>query len=347
MIPAYTLQHFLIDVVKVVVVLSVLMAAVAYTTLAERRFAAFFQGRVGPNRAGPLGLLQPMADGIKFLFKEDFVPRFTDHFLYRIAPMISFIPALMLVGVIPFGPDLRDGDLVIRFQVADPDFGVLYFFALTSFGVYGVMAAGWGSNNKYSLFGGMRAASMMISYEVGLGMAVVGLFLAAGTVHLSSIVAQQPGIGDWFIWRQPLGFLLFAVAALAETHRIPFDLAEAEQELVGGYMTEYGGMQLGLFQMGEYAHMIATSALLVTLYLGGWQFPFLDRLAPYPYLYAPAGALVLMLKTAMVVFVFIWVRWTIPRFRFDQLMRLGWKVLLPLALLNVILTALFVLYWKA
>jgi NADH-quinone oxidoreductase subunit H len=336
-------QHLLIDAMKVLLFLSILMAGVAYTTYAERRIAAFFQGRRGPNRAGPLGLLQPLADGLKFLFKEDFVPRFTDRFLYRAAPVISFIPALMLIGVIPFGPDLMSGDLVIPLQIADPNFGVLYFFALASFGVYGVIIAGWSSNNKYSVFGGMRAASMMISYEVSLGLAAVGLFLAAGTVHLSSIVEQQAGIGSWFIWRQPLGFLLFTVASLAEMHRVPFDLAEAEQELVGGYQTEYGGMQLGLFQMGEYAHMIAASALLVVLYLGGWHFPGLDRFAQYPHLHALAGALVMMVKTALVVFLFIWVRWTIPRFRYDQLMRLGWKILLPLALLNVVLTAVLIL----
>jgi NADH-quinone oxidoreductase subunit H len=341
--PDYSIQMLLIDGIKALVVLVVLMAAVAYTTFAERRFAAFFQGRFGPNRAGPLGLLQPLADGIKFLFKEHFVPRFTDRFLYRVAPVISFIPALILVGVIPFGPDLVLGGTTIRLQVADPNFGVLYFFAVASFGVYGVIIAGWSSNNKYSIMGGMRAASMMISYEVSLGLAAVGLFLAAGSVHLSTIVGQQESLGNWFIWRQPLGFLLFTVASFAETHRVPFDLPEAEQELVGGYQTEYGGMQLGLFQMGEYAHMIAASALMVVLYLGGWHFPLLERLSGSPYLYAAAGAFVMVAKTAAVVFFFIWVRWTIPRFRFDQLMRLGWKALLPLALINVLVTAVLIL----
>ena len=333
----------LIDAVKVLVFLSILMAGIAYTTFFERRFAGFFQGRQGPNRAGPWGLLQPLADGIKFMFKQDFVPDFADRFLYRLAPIAVFVPALILIGVIPFGPDLPLGERLIPMQIADPNFGVLYFFAAASFGVYGVMMAGWGSNNKYSIFGGMRAAAMMISYEVALGLSAVALFVVAGTVHMSSIVGQQAAFLDWLIWRQPLGFILFAVAGAAETHRIPFDLPEAEQELVGGFMTEYGSMQLGLFQMSEYAHTIAISALLAALYLGGWHAPGLAALEGSPLLYWLAGTAVMAAKTAFIVFVFIWVRWTIPRFRFDQLMRLGWKALLPLALINLLVTALVLL----
>jgi len=337
------LTTILIDSVKIAVVLAFLMGAVAYTTYGERRFAGFFQGRLGPNRAGPGGLLQPLADGIKFMFKEDFVPRYTDRFLYRLAPVAAFVPTLILVGVIPFGPDLVLGELVVPIQIADPNFGALYFFAIASFGVYGVIIAGWASNNKYSVMGSMRAASMMISYEVGLGLAAIGVFMAAGSVHMSTIVSQQGAFGGWYIWKQPLGFLIFLVATFAETHRIPFDLPEAEQELVGGYHTEYGSMQLGLFQMGEYAHLVAGSALMVALYLGGWQFPLLEVLAPSPILYALAGAGVMAAKTFVVIFLFIWVRWTIPRFRYDQLMRLGWKVLLPLALFNIMFTALLIL----
>lgn len=337
------LQTLLIDTVKIALVLGITMGAVAYTTFGERRFAAFFQNRIGPNRAGPWGLLQPLADGIKFMFKEDFVPRFADRFLYRIAPVISFVPALILVGVIPFGPDLVLGELVIPLQIANPNFGVLYFFAVASFGVYGVIMAGWASNNKYSMAGGLRASAMMISYEVSLGLSVIGLFMVAGSVHLSTIVEQQGALSGWYLWRQPLGFLIFVIATFAETHRIPFDLPEAEQELVNGYHTEYGSMQLGLFQMGEYAHMIAASFLMVSIYLGGWQFPFLSLLEGSPILHALAGTCVMFAKTFFVIFVFIWVRWTIPRFRYDQLMRLGWKVMLPLALLNVMLTALLIL----
>lgn len=338
-----TLRMVVIDAVKVAVFLSVLMGAIAYTTFFERRFAGFFQGRQGPNRAGPFGLLQPLADGIKFLFKQDFVPRFADRFLYRLAPIAIFVPAMVLIGVIPFGPGLPLGERTVPMQIADPNFGVLYFFAAASFGVYGVMMAGWGSNNKYSIFGGMRAAAMMISYEVALGLSAVALFVVSGTVHMSSIVAQQAAFGDWLVWRQPFGFILFSVAAAAETHRIPFDLPEAEQELVGGFMTEYGSMQLGLIQMSEYAHTIATSALLAALYLGGWYFPGLEALSGDPVLYWLGGTAVMAAKTAFILFVFIWVRWTIPRFRFDQLMHLGWKALLPLALLNLLVTALVLL----
>lgn len=337
------LVTYLIDSVKIAAVLGVTMGAIAYTTFGERRFASLFQNRIGPNRAGPWGLLQPLADGLKFMFKEDFVPKYTDRFLYRIAPLIAFVPALMLVGVIPFGPDLVLGERIIQFQIADPNFGVLYFFAIASFGVYGVIIAGWGSNNKYAIMGGMRAAAMMISYEVSMGLSIIGLFMMAGAVQMSSIVGQQATILSWFIWQQPLGFLIFLISTFAETHRVPFDMPEAEQELVNGYHTEYGSMQLGLFQMGEYAHLVAASALMVALYLGGWQFPFIDSLAGYPILYAIAGACVFGAKTFVVIFFFIWVRWTIPRFRYDQLMRLGWKVLLPLALLNVLITALLIL----
>ena len=337
------LTTIVIDSIKIAAVLAFLMTAVAYTTYGERRFAAFFQGRLGPNRAGPLGLLQPLADGIKFMFKEDFVPRYADRMLYRLAPVMAFAPTLILVGVIPFAPELHLGDTVIPVQIADPNFGVLYFFAVASFGVYGIIIAGWASNNKYSVMGGMRAASMMISYEVGLGLAALGLFMAAGSVKMSVIVGQQGAFGGWFIWRQPLGFLIFLVATFAETHRTPFDLPEAEQELIGGYHTEYGSMQLGLFQMGEFAHMVAASALIAALYLGGWQFPMLDRLGHMPVLYSLAGACVMAAKTFAVIFLFIWVRWTIPRFRYDQLMRLGWKILVPLAVLNIVATAVLIL----
>jgi NADH-quinone oxidoreductase subunit H len=339
----YTGIDLLIDVVLAVVVLVGLLGAVAYTTFFERRFAGFMQGRPGPNRAGPLGLLQPLADGIKFLFKEDFVPRFADRLLYRLAPWASFVPAMILIGVVPLGPPLTRWSEPIPLQVADPDFGLLYFLAVASFGVYGVIVAGWGSNNKYSIFGGMRAAAMMISYEVAMGLAVAALLLVTGTVHMSQIVADQSTLTTWNVWRQPFGFLLFLVAAFAESHRIPFDLPEAEQELVGGYQTEYGSMQLGLFQMGEYAHMIAASALMVALYFGGWDFPGLETLAAHPVAYSLAGLAVMAVKTALFIFLFIWVRWTIPRFRFDQLMRLGWKGLLPLGLLNLLATALVLL----
>jgi len=333
----------LIDTLKGVIFLSVLMGAVAYTTFGERRFASFFQDRIGPNRAGPFGLFQPLADGFKFLFKEDFVPRYADRLLFRIAPVAAFVPTLILIGVIPFGPDITIAGRTISLQIADPNFGVLWFLAIASFGVYGVIMAGWASNNKYSIMGGMRAAAMMISYEVSLGLAVVGLILVAGTTHMSTIVGQQATIGGWYFWQQPFGFLLFFIASLAETHRTPFDLPEAEQELIGGYHTEYGSMQLGLFQMGEFAHMVATCALIVALYFGGWQFPLPDSITSHPWLYGVVGAGVFSVKTFVFIFIFMWIRWTVPRFRYDQLMRLGWKILLPLALANALITALVIL----
>ncbi len=338
-----TLIALLIDAAKAAVFVGVLMAWVAYTTFGERRFASFFQDRIGPNRAGPFGFFQPLADGFKFLFKEDFVPKFADRLLYRVAPVASFVPTIVLIGVIPFGPDLVIAGRRIPLQIADPNFGVLYFLAVASFSVYGVIMAGWASNNKYSIMGGMRAAAMMISYEVSLGLAVVGLILVAGSTHMSTIVAQQDTIGGWYIWQQPLGFLLFFIASLAETHRTPFDLPEAEQELIGGYHTEYGSMQLGLFQMGEFAHMVATCTIIVALFLGGWHFPMPAFITGDPNLYALAGAAVFSVKTFVMIFIFIWIRWTVPRFRYDQLMRLGWKVLLPLALANALVTALVIL----
>lgn len=324
--------------VKVVVVLVAIFSAVMAMTYVERRVSAFIQNRLGPNRVGPKGILQPLADGVKFMMKEDIIPAGVDRPIYILAPAMLLIPALMTFAVIPFGTAVHLFGRDIPLQVADVNVGVLYILALTSMGVYGIVLAGWSSNSKYSLLGGLRSAAQMISYELAMGLAVVSVVLLAGSLRLNDMVAaQQGGLFSWNIFRQPLAFFIFLVAAYAETNRLPFDLTEAEQELVGGYHTEYSGMKFALFFLSEYANMITASALTVTLFFGGWDIPFVDEGS-----LGIAGALISVLafvaKVAMLLFLYVWVRWTFPRFRYDQLMRIGWKVMLPLALVNILVT---------
>ena len=325
-----------------VVVFGAMMGGIAYATLFERKFASFFQDRVGPNRTLPFGLLQPMADGLKFFFKEDVIPLNVNKFTFIIAPMFIFAPGLITVAVVPFGPDLIFGDMNIHLQVADLNIGILFILAISSLAVYGTMIGGWASNNKYSLMGGLRASSQMISYELSMGLSIVALLMVTGSMSLREIVLAQSGI-KWLIIYQPLGFLIFLISSFAEASRTPFDLPEAEAELVGGYHTEYGSMKFGLFQLGEYGHMLMGSALLTTLYCGGWQIPFVDLSASPALLKTLLGVGVFVAKVGFFVFLFMWVRWTIPRFRYDQLMRLGWKVLLPLSLINIFATGLILL----
>jgi len=306
---------------------------------AERRVSAFMQGRLGPNRVGPQGLLQPIADGIKFLMKEDIIPAGVDKPLFILAPAILLIPALMTFAVIPFGSDITLFGRQIPLQVADVNVGILYVLALTSIGVYGIVLAGWSSNNKYSLLGGLRSSAQLISYELVMGLSVVSIILLSGSLKLNDIVADQQGYFlSWNIFKQPLAFIIFLVAVYAETNRLPFDLSEAEQELVGGYHTEYSSMKFAMFYMAEYANMVTASALTVTLFFGGWDVPFLNETSLGLW-----GALLsvtsFILKMGFFLFLFIWVRWTFPRFRYDQLMRLGWKVMLPMALFNIFVTA--------
>ena len=306
----------------------------------ERRLPAFMQDRLGPNRVGPLGLLQGIADAVKFIFKEEFTPSAADRPLFLLAPVLALIPALTTFLVIPFGPEVTIGGHTTNLVVIDSDSGVLLFLALASLGVYALVLAGYSSNNKYSLLGAIRASAQMVSYELALTTAVLCALLPAGALNLVDVVeVQRAGIGHWQIWTQPVAFLVFLVAAFAETNRLPFDLPEAESELVAGYLTEYGGLRWAMFFMGEYMSMTTLSALGVTLWFGGWSLPFVDLSGLSGLAQAAIGFLVLATKIALVLFFFVWVRWTFPRFRYDQLMRLGWKVLLPLAVLQFVVTA--------
>jgi NADH-quinone oxidoreductase subunit H len=326
----------------------------------ERRAPAYMQDRLGPNRLGPLGLFQAIADVLKFIFKEDVNPRGIDKTLFILAPTIGFVSSLLTYLVIPFGPEVEIAGHRFPLVVIDTDNGMLLFLALASLGVYGLVLAGYSSNNKWSLLGGIRASAQMISYELALALSVVATLIPAGSLNLSRVVEHQIGtalvgpVPAWNILTQPLGFLVFLIAAFAETNRLPFDLPEAESELVAGYHTEYGGLRMALFYMGEYQSMAILSALAATLYFGGWAIPFVDLASAGAWVASlPAigpllgpglatallGFTSLMVKTYTLLFFFIWVRWTFPRFRYDQLMRLGWKILLPLALVNFVAIA--------
>lgn len=322
----------IIALIKVVVVLVVLLLMIAYLTWLERKLLAHFQVRLGPMRVGPHGLLQPIADGLKLLFKEDVTPSGVNKVIYTLAPILSFVPAFMVFAVIPFGDKIfllgRSIDLVI----SDFNMGILYIFAVASLGVYGIVLAGWSSNNKYSLLGGLRSSAQMVSYEVSLGLSVIGVLMLSESLSLVDIVRGQDTIFNWYIFRQPLGFIIFLICAIAETNRLPFDLPEADNELVAGYYTEYSSMKFAMFYLGEYANMINASAIATTLFLGGWQGPWLPPVAWF------------FLKLFAFLFLFIWLRATLPRFRYDQLMRFGWGILLPLALLNIFITGI-VMVW--
>ena len=333
------LLGFIIICVKVLLVFAATLLTVLIMIYAERRVSAFIQGRLGPNRVGPQGLLQPIADGIKFLMKEDIIPAGVDKPIFILAPAVLLIPALMTFAVIPFGSDITLFGRQIPLQVADVNVGILYVLALTSIGVYGIVLAGWSSNSKYSLLGGLRSAAQLISYELAMGLAVVSIILLSGSLKLNDIVADQQGyLFSWNVFKQPLAFIIFLIAVYAETNRLPFDLSEAEQELVGGYHTEYSSIKFSMFFMAEYANMITAAALTVTLFFGGWDVPLINEtsLGIWGTLLSVSS---FILKMGFFLFLFIWVRWTFPRFRYDQLMKLGWKVMLPMALLNIFITA--------
>ncbi len=337
--------ELLISAVKIGLVINVLLVSVAYAVYAERRVSAFMQNRYGPNRVGYQGLLQSFADVIKLVFKEDIVPAKANKAIHTLAPMISIFVALSTIAVIPFGHQIELFGRIIPLQITDVNVGVLYILALTSLGVYGLTLSGWSSNSKYSLFGGIRSSAQMISYELSMGLSIIGIVLITGSLSLQDIVLHQYG-WKWNIILQPLGFIIFLVASFAETNRAPFDLPEAEPELVGGYHTEYSSMKFALFFLAEYANMIVASTVITTLYLGGWQFPYLQTFGLPPMLLAVLQVLVFCSKVAFLVFFFIWVRWSVPRFRYDQLMNLGWKVMLPLSILNIIVTAIAVTLLK-
>jgi NADH-quinone oxidoreductase subunit H len=331
-----TTQFVIFSVIKIVGVFAVAMGGVSYSVLAERKISAFIQDRIGPNRVGPAGLLQPIADGVKAFLKEDFTPGHVHKIYFWLAPMITMIPALLVLAVIPFGSSLGAQKMVI----ADLNVGILYTFGIVSLGVYGIVLAGYASNSKYPFLGGIRSSAQMISYEIAMGMSVIPIFLIVGDLNLSNITEYQAHHG-WLIIYAPLSFLIFMVSSFAETNRLPFDLPESEQELVAGYNTEYSSMKFALFFMGEYTNMIAASAMMVTLFLGGWTLPFAGLGNPHPTLligFVQIG--IFLAKIAVLMFIFIWVRWMWPRFRYDQLMDLGWRQFLPLSLVNIIVTAL-------
>jgi NADH-quinone oxidoreductase subunit H len=330
---------------KITLILVVFLTAIAYTVLLERKVLGFIQLRHGPNRVGPWGLLQPLADAIKLLFKEEFTPPGANKVLFVLAPIVTAVTAFQSLAVIPFAKDILPDKITFYGQtldltmaglnqgvIADINVGLLYVFAMGSLAVYGAVLGGWASNNKYSLLGGLRLCAQMVSYELALGLSIIGVLMLAGSLSLVKIVEAQQSM--WFIVYQPLGFFLFLTAAFAECARTPFDLIECENELVAGYQTEYSSMKYGVFMLGEYAHIIIASALATTLFLGGWQGPILPPIVWF------------VIKTFALVFFFIWVRGTFPRLRFDQLMALGWKVLLPLALANIVITAMVILFLK-
>ena len=318
-------------IIKSVLILLTLTGGFAYTTLYERKVLARMQVRIGPNRAGPFGFLQPIADAIKLLFKEELIPAKADKLIFILAPVITVLPALIITAVIPWGTSITLFGRAIPLHLADINVGALYILSVTSISVYGITLAGWSSNNKYAMLGGLRSTAQMISYELALGLAFVGPILIAGSMQMSAIVEAQRPV--WFIIYQPLGALIYTLATIAEVNRAPFDMPEAEQELTAGYHTEYSGMKFALFFMAEYIKMIAVSMIGATLFLGGYLGPFVDQV---PIL----GPVYLTLKVAFLLFIMIWLRATLPRIRYDRLMAFGWKILFPLALLNVVLTAI-------
>jgi NADH-quinone oxidoreductase subunit H len=323
-------------IIKSGIILIGMTAGFAYVTYYERKALARIQSRIGPNRAGPFGILQPVADGVKLIFKEEFIPAKSDKLLFLLAPVITVVPALIITAVVPWGRTITMFGRQIHLYLADVNVAILYLGAVASISVYGIVLAGWSSNNKYALMGGMRSTAQMISYELALGLTFVSVTLLAGSMSLVDIVETQGanGILGWIVWNlsQPLAFIIFLIAGMAETNRSPFDMPEAEQELTAGYHTEYSGMKFALFFMAEYIKIIAISMIASTLFLGGYLGPFVTQL---PWL----GPIYLFIKTLIMIFIFIWVRATFPRFRYDRLMAFGWKVLLPLAFLNVFIAA--------
>jgi NADH-quinone oxidoreductase subunit H len=328
-------QYVFWVVIKLVAILGGLLGVVSYLIWVERKVAGHMQARTGPNRVGPFGLLQPVADILKLFFKEEFIAGEANHVVYHIAPALAVIPALVVFSVLPMGPGVT---------VTDVNVGLLVFLAMSSLGVYSITLAGWSSNNKYALLGGLRSAAQMISYELSMGLACIGPILLAGTLSLTGIVEAQSAVlrigglalPGWFVLLQPLGFVIFMITALAETNRAPFDLPEAEAELVAGFHVEYSSMKWGMFFLGEYMNILAICGIATALFLGGWNGPFLPENLKVLWFFA---------KVFVLVFFFIWVRWTFPRLRYDQLMNLGWKVLLPASIANIVITAL-VLYWR-
>lgn len=329
----------------IIIIFLISLVVAMYSTYAERKIAAFFQDRRGPNRAGPFGMFQPLADGMKMFMKEEIIPTNATPFLFIVGPSLAILTACIGSAVIPWGQNLVIGDKVIPLQVTDINVGILYIFGVVSLGVYGVMIGGWASNNKYSLLGAIRAASQNISYEISMGLSIIALLLVTGTLSLGEIAQQQHG-WHWNVIYQPVGFILFLVCAFAETNRTPFDLPECETELVGGYHTEYSSMKLGFYLFAEYINMFISSAVMATLYWGGYNYPGMDWVTAHvgPVIGPLIGTAVFFAKIFLFIFFFMWVRWTIPRFRYDQLMDLGWKILIPLAIANIVVTGIVITF---
>jgi len=340
------MNDWIIAIIKVVFIWVWTLLVAVVMTWVERRGASMIQDRLGPNRAGPFGLFQPLADGIKLFTKEEIIPANANKILFILGPILFSLPAFSAYAVVPFGDKIVIAGKEIILQVSDVNVGFLYVVALGSMAVYGIIVGGWASNNKFSILGGLRSTAQLISYEVPWGLALLAAALVYGTFSLREISIAQQGtflgfLPNWGIFRQPLGFLLFIVAAYAEANRVPFDLPEAESEIVAGYHTEYGSMRLGLYLFGEYVNLCTLSALIVTLYFGAWHLPYLNMEAFLgPISYGIASFLVFFLKVSFFLWLFVWVRWTVPRFRYDQVMGLGWKSLIPLALVNLFVTAL-------
>lgn len=339
---AETVQHVIWPLIQIGLIVTLVAGWVAYATYLERKISAFMQARLGPMRVGPWGLLQPIADGIKLLTKEDFVPEKADRWIFFFAPYIAVASAFIVFAVIPFGPDWA--------VVADVNIGLLFVLAVSSVGVLALILAGWSSNSKYALLGALRSSAQMVSYEVAMGLSLIGALMFARTLSLSGMVDAQAGDSVWYLIYQPLGFLIFLVSGIAENNRAPFDLPEAESELVAGFHTEYSGFRWSLFFMAEYAAMVVVAAVAVTVYLGGWYFPFVYQLTEakgYHNLYVIVSLLVFLIKLGAILYLYFWLRWTLPRFRYDQLMDIGWKWLIPSALINIGISAMSIFVVQA
>jgi NADH-quinone oxidoreductase subunit H len=326
-------EYVVWPLIQIIVVLFVVLTLVAYLVYLERKVSAFMQARLGPMRVGPWGLLQPAADGLKLLLKEDIIPIKADKAIFALAPIISVVAAFVVLAVIPWGAGWA--------TIANVNIGLLFILAVSSVSVLGLVLAGWSSNSKYSLLGALRSSAQMLSYEIGMGLSIIGALMFARTLSMNGIIEAQRADGLWYVLFQPLGFIVYIISALGETNRAPFDLPEAESELVAGYHTEYSGFRWALFFMAEYTAMIITSAIAVTLYLGGWSFPGLEYLAKYPNLYVVASILIFAAKIMALIYAFMWIRWTWPRYRYDQLMEIGWKWMIPAGLANIVLTAIW------
>ena len=335
---------FIIEkLILIAIVVFASLGIALYTTFGERKVAAILQDRPGPNRAGPFGLLQPLADGLKLIMKEEIIPTASSKWLFILGPGLAMTASLMTCAVIPWGSAVEVFGRKVELQIADVNIGILYVFAVVSMGVYGIMIGGWASNNKFSLMSALRAASQAISYELAMGLALIALLMSTGTLSLKTIVEQQVAGHWWNVVYQPLGFLIFFITAMAECNRTPFDLPEAENELNFGYHQEYSSMKLGFYLFAEYVNMIMSSAIMASMYFGGYDLPFFNESSVAPNIAALIGVGTLLIKIVLFIFLFMWIRWTIPRFRYDQLMNLGWRTMIPLALFNMLLTGALIL----